>query len=95
MDGDARELKPLCDLPRSSCPVPKCRANARPTGKLVHVMDSWYMEHRCPDCDELFTVWFPELDGLIALLDAASVDEHESIAAAWVAGPQNARFLRD
>jgi hypothetical protein len=95
MDGTERDLKALCELPRSTCPVPRCRANARPTGRLVVFADRWYMEHRCPDCDEVFTVWFPELDTLIALLDAAPLSEHDAIATAWVAGPQNPRFIRD
>lgn len=95
MDGDERDLKALCELPRSSCPVPRCRANARPTGKLVRFADRWYMEHRCPDCNELYTVWFPELDALIEQLDAAPATEHDAIAARWVAGPQSTRFLRN
>lgn len=95
MQGDEVQLNALCALPRSSCAMPRCRANAKPTGKLVRVSDRWFMEHLCPDCDERYDVWFPELEELVVLLDAAPVTEHETIAAIWVAGPQSSRFLRD
>lgn len=92
---DELELEGLRALPRADCPVPGCRANAKPTGKLVRSSEHWYMEHHCPDCGERYTAWFPELDELIARLDAAPETEHEAIAASWVAGNRSPRFIRD
>lgn len=76
---------PLERLTGLDCPEPYCRANGHGTGFLVELDGRAYVEARCADCGEVWTVWWPTIDELVAAVAAASTASRDEVVAAWVA----------
>jgi hypothetical protein len=53
-------------------PCPECKRPAAATGNLFHHrpphLTMWLVEYRCDRCNDVFTIWAPETEAMVATI---------------------------